>query len=262
MSDPTGTPAAVPPAVPVATPPPVVPPAAPAAPAVAPVAAAPAAPVPPAVDADPVWLPERLKRAKEQAAEQERKELLKKLGIDDPEKAAQIIAEAKQREEKEKTLAQKYAEAEARTKALTERNAHLEAATAATAKREMATLTDEQRDAVKNLAGDDPAAQVRTISALVPTWKSIAPATTGAPPAAPLPPAVPAAPAAPAVPPPIAPPINTAPPAAPTPPPATQSTTNHLAVYEGLLKMNPIRAANYLDMNWAAIDAAKKARAG
>ena len=271
MSDPTGTPAA--PATPAPGAPTVPPPvqaAQPAAPAPAPIATAPATPaaVPePSDDADNrfPWLRGKLDKVREQTAQR----TLKELGISDPEEAKRIFAEHAKEQEKQKSLAQKHAEAEAERKRLAEENAQYAVAMKAMAEREMGTLTPEQQKAVRDVAGDNHAAQVRTIAALTPTWKTAPPqvvvtaAPNGAPAtAATITPAAPAVPA-PATPAPVAAPLNTAPPAIGTPPPATQQEqTNYLAIYEGLLKTNPIRAANYKDMNWAAIDAAQKARAG
>lgn len=266
MSDPTGTPA-----VPT-TPAPVVaqPPAAPAAPQAppAPIAAAPAvsaAPTEEQVIMSAAAFKDRLERAKAT----DRAALLKDLGVTDPDEAKRILSEHAKEQEKQKSLAQKHAESESERKRLAEENAQYAVAMKAMAEREMGTLTPEQQKAVRDVAGDNHAAQVRTIAALTPTWKTTAPqavvtaAPNGAPaPAAPVTPPAPAAPA-PVIPAPVAAPLNTAPPAIGTPPPATQQEqTNHLAIYEGLLKKNPIRAANYKDMNWAAIDAAQKARAG
>jgi hypothetical protein len=88
----------------------------------------------------------------------------------------------------------------------------------------MMALTPEQQAAVKALAKDDPAEQLRTITALQPTW-----ATQVAAPAA-KPPATPASGTAPS---------HTAPDA------TVISQSDHKAVHAALLKSNPFAAAQY-----------------
>ena len=102
------------------------------------------------------------------------------------------------------------------SKAIDERAAH-----------ELSTLTPDQQTAVRGVAGDDTAAQLRTIAALKPTWVATAPS---APPA----------------PPPIPPPAG-GPPAPPPPaPPGGSQPVDHKATYERLKTENPYQARLYL----------------
>lgn len=205
------------------------------APAVAP-AQPPAQPVTPAPaaaatePAEPTWLPARLTRAEEAA----RTKLLTELGIDDPAKAKAFIDAGRAAENEKKTLAEKLAEqatALTTTKAQADKYSSI-IALQATA--QMGSLTVEQQAAVKAIAGDDPAEQLRTVIALAPTWAAsaakAAPVTT------------PAAP--------VAPPASTTP--APSAPAASGSTTSppdHKAVHQQLLTTNPFAAAEYAARN-------------
>lgn len=265
MSDPQGTPTPAAPATPAASAAPV-PATAPAPAAVAPPAVAPPQ-VPsaqPTTEGKPPWLDERLAQAKEQ----ERKAFLRELGVSDPDEAKRILAEAKAREEKEKTAAQKHAESETERKRLADRNALLEAAVVATAQREMAALSPTRQAQIKAAAGEDPAAQSRMIAIFAPGWQeddaraavaaqAAAQAAQVAAAAQAPPPAPPAAAPPAALPPPA---TTAAPPAGPAP--ASPTTTNHLAVYEQLKQVNPFAAGRYYLQNQRAIATAQKARAG
>lgn len=114
----------------------------------------------------PPWLDDRLARAREAA----KKEAWKELGFESPEDAKKAAEDAKAAREAKKTEAQKRAEAETALAAEKARVAEMTAALGAQAEAEMQKLTDSQRDAVKKVAGDDPAAQLKSIVALRPTW--------------------------------------------------------------------------------------------
>jgi len=164
-----GAPAPTPAAAPVVTPP-----AAPAAPAAAPVADPPAKPA----DAEPPWLAGRLER--------ERRATLKAIGID-PDNAddAKAALEAhRAATEAQKSEVQKLTEANAALQLRAKRAEELEGAVATSAEAALATLTDQQREAVKALAGDDVAKVSNAIAVLAPTWAA-APANPAQPPAAP-----------------------------------------------------------------------------
>lgn len=265
MSDPTGTPAVPATSMPV-MPPPVVP-VVPTAP-IAPPAPITAAQVPAAVTAtdpdNPTWLPGRLAQAKEQA----QKALLKDLGVTDPEEAKRILAEHAKEQEKNKTLAQKHAEAESRAAKLAAELTPLQESVKAIAATELAALPPDWQVAVKAAAGDDPAAQLRQIAAFKPLIARPSPAAMPATPApqvavAAVVPAAPAVPATPPPPAPVAPPLNTAPPPFSPPAAGANQTTNHLAVYEQFVaEKKHIAAANYFDKHTDAIVAAQKQRAG
>jgi hypothetical protein len=78
----------------------------------------------------------------------------------------------------------------------------------------MATLTEAQRSAVIAAAGDSPAAQLRVVTALRPTWVAAAPASTTS--------------------------------AAPAPAAVTTTNPNHRQIYEDMKKQNPFAASHYL----------------
>jgi 2-oxoglutarate dehydrogenase E2 component (dihydrolipoamide succinyltransferase) len=185
--------------------------------------AAPATPTEPHVG-EPGWLPERLKRAEEAA----RSAVLKELGITDPAQAKAALDAARAAEEAQKTQAQKDAERIAALTQSSARVAELEAIAKGRAEYEMAKLSDSQKAAVTALAGNDPGAQLKAITALAPTWgQSAAPVPPSAPPAAPVVPA-------------------SSTPAGAAPAPAQISGTDHKARYADLQKTNPVAAAHYL----------------
>jgi hypothetical protein len=193
-------------------------PQAPAAPAPAPAPAAqPAAPaagetVVPTIasqpQGDPNWLKDRIAQAKRSAESEAQAKLLKDLGVDNVEAAKARIAAAKAAEDASKTELQKVTERANALAAEAARATKLAEVVSARAGYELASLTEAQQQAVKDLAGDDPAMQLQTIDRLKKGGL-----LTAAAPSAPAAPAAPAAaaPAAPAAPPPIAAPASTAP---------------------------------------------------
>ena len=176
---------------------------------VAPPAAAPAAPPPPAAaaaaasDGEPNWLPARLER--------ERKAVLKALGVENVDDAKAALAEL-----------------DAALKATKAENEALSTALAAHVKGALEPLTDAQRAAVLALAPDDPAAQLRALEALRPTWASPASA----------PPAV-------AAPPTATPPADTSAGRSAPNDGAATSPPDHKAIHAELEKTNPVAAARY-----------------
>lgn len=213
-------------------------PAATAAPAAAPAAAPPAPAAAPQVAADgtvdPAWLGARLARERETG----RKAALGELGITDAAAAKQVLADATAAAEAKKSAEQKLLETGGRVTTLEQENIRLKEATATYAAAQMASLSAEQQAAVRALAPDgDPAGQLKTITALAPTWGKPAPAP-GATPVAGAPP-----PAGGAVP-----PASTAP-AVGSPPPAAGSPPDHKAEYSRLKAANPIAAAAYMNQH-------------
>lgn len=211
MSEQQGAPAPIVTSPPAATPPPPLP-----------------AVTPPA---DPTWLPDRLARAEEQA----RLKVLEELGVKDPAKAKKLLEDAAKAEEDAKSQGQKLGET---TKTLEQERAERERLAGVVkdhAGRQIATLTEAQQSAVRAIAPDtDPAAQLRAIDALKPTWSLPAPAAT--------------APGATGAPPPPAPPAaGTAPP--PTAPPqgGAVSPPDRKAEFARLKATNPQAAAAYLN---------------
>jgi len=140
-----------------------------------------ALPANPAAD-EPTWLAGRLEREKRSAA----RSALEALGID-PDNAddAKAALEAhRAATEAQKSEVQKLTEANAALQLRANRADELEGAVATSAEAALATLTDQQRAAVKALAGDDVAKVTNTIAMLRPTWAA-APADPAQPPAAP-----------------------------------------------------------------------------
>jgi hypothetical protein len=177
-----------------------------------------ATPQPP--DESQPWFKERLERA----AAQEREKLLAEIGAKDPKAAKAAVEAANKAAEEAKTVTDKLTDAtkaQARAESEAERLRKISQEWAA---RQMLGLTEEQRKAVTDLAGDDASEQLRAITALAPTWAKAATQTQ----------ALPATPA-----------TGTAPPPhAPEGGPST-SPPNHQQVHAALLKTNPIAAAEY-----------------
>ena len=248
------------PAAPAATPAPAAQPPTPPAPAPlpSPAAAAPAAPVvapltlEPPEGTEPDWFKRRL----EQHERSITKKLLGAVGVEKLEDAKAAVVKARELEEAQKSEIEK---ANAKAAALAPKAARadaLEAIVTERVTRELAALTPEQKQAVLTGAGEDPAAQLRLIDALKPTWAAPpAPSTPAAPAASAAP-----APAPPVAPPPLPPPATTAPPV-PAPPANPGPTNNHLATWEHLKQANPMRAAAYFQQFRFDIEAAQKARA-
>lgn len=178
--------------------------------------AAPAAKPTPAAPEEPAWLGPRLER--------ERAKILKDLGVESLDEVKKAVGEAKKAEEAQKSDAQKRGELESTLKKELAEKQALTEALGSYAKSQMGALTDEQRNAVSALAGEDPARQLKTIEALRPTWASAA--AVAAPAATPAPKDTAPAPAAPKE-------------GAPLPPPDAK------AIHAEMLKTNPIAAARY-----------------
>jgi len=212
-------------------------------------------------------LKERLDETRAKAARDTLAGVAKDLGVSVDEAKA-IIAKAKAAEDANKSDVERLTAEKA---ALAARAAELDeykGAVEIRAKAELGLLSEDQRNAVLSLAGEHPAKQLKAIETLRPTWQSIEQARKAAEDAAAearrlaeeAKKAADAAAAAPAPKPPLAAPANTAP-AATAPPPAAADVANVLATYEALEAANPMRAAHFFNNNYAAISAAKKARA-
>jgi hypothetical protein len=202
----------------------------------APVTAAPAAPVVAEPNADPNWLRPRLERERSSA----QTALLKELGVTDAAQAKQIIAEANKRAEAERSASERLTAAEAARVQAEQQANEYRASLAVYAGQQMAALTPERRAVIEKRAGADPAAQISLIADFGPTW---------------------GIPVAPVVPAPIPAPGSSAPVGGAPPPPNPNPQPNHLATYEGLLKTNPVAAANYQLSHWAEIQQARTPRA-
>jgi hypothetical protein len=159
-SDPQGTPA---PAPPVPAP-----------------AAAPAQPATSAkLDLTSEQLSDRLARATESA----QRKILADLGVEDIGKAKAALDAAKASEEANKSAEQRALESANAAKSAQAEADRLRAIATEHAARMLGVLTAEQQSAVKAIAGDDPAAQLRAIGALGPTWAKQASADAPPPPA-------------------------------------------------------------------------------
>lgn len=117
-----------------------------------------------------------------QAKRAEEARVLKDLGVDSVEAAKAKIKAAKDAEDAGKTELQKKSEELAALKPQADKAARQEAVIKEHAARMMVGLSEQQQKAVKDLAGEDPAEQLRTITALSPTWAAQAAAAgaTGA----------------------------------------------------------------------------------
>lgn len=188
-----------------------------------PAAATPPPATPQSDEQNPPWLAGRLQEARER--------VLKELGATDLNAAREAIAAAQKAAEDQKSAGQKLGETTKTLEAERARAATLEEVVKERAAADMGRLTADQQAAVRKLAPDtDPAGQLRTITALTPTWAQSAtpPATTTTTTTTPA----------------AAPPVSTAPPRD-APPSTTQSPPDHAAIYAELQKTNPILAARY-----------------
>lgn len=175
---------------------------------------------------DPNWLPARLER--------ERKAMLRDLGVEDVKDAKAALEELRKRQDAEKSENERLRAENERYRAEAAKAAEYHAALKLKAETELKSLTDDQREAVLSLTGDDPAKTLTAIEKLRGAFK--------APVAAP-------------------PPATTAPPAS-APKAATSSEgESYSATYDRLQKENPAMAAAFLTRNYAAIFAEKNQRA-
>ena len=238
---------------------------------------APAAPVPPVIAAPPADEPDvvkmpskalaaRLAEERDKASRATEEKFAKDLGIPIAD-AKKLIADAKAKNDAEKSEVQRLAEQKAALEQQLAEFAAYKATVEGRASIEFAGLTEAQRAAVETIAGTDPAKRLATIDALKPTWAAVMQAQTDAQKAAAEAAAKAAAEAAkvaahapgpagaqvPA-------PATTAPAAQGNAPPAPGQPTNHLAVYEQLKREQPFVAAGYFDKHSAAIIAARNAR--
>lgn len=178
--------------------------------------------------------PDALKPRLEAAKATGRAELLRELGVSDPDQLktalASIAAAAEAKKSDAEKLATHLAELERTRASLTDATT----AVASVWATESAKLTAEQLAAVDELAGNSVTAKVRALNVLRKTWAA-APAAQA-----------PVAPTAQAPTAPIQTPASTAPTGG-APAPTGTSQTDHKAVYEQLSKTNPVQAARYLN---------------
>lgn len=205
---------------------------------------APAAAVTPAAPTagEPEWLNGRIAQAKKSAEA----DLLKSLGFANADEAKKAGEAARKASEAEKTGAEKAAEFKTKLEAETAEKKRLADTVAEHAARMLMVLTPEQQKAVKDIAGDDSAAQLRAIGALQPTWvkarDEAAAATAAATKAAATAAGTTTTPAA------------TTSPAPTAPAGTTTSPPNHRAAYQAMRSANPFAAAQYADEHPEAYD--------
>lgn len=244
-------------------------PAAPVAPA-APAIAAPIAPAPAAapaaesmVNMTPAQLKARLDETRAAAEKRSAEQFAAELGIPIAD-AKKLIADAKARDDANKSEVQRLTEQLAAAQAKSARLGVLEETVTGRAAVEFGALSDVQRAAVEAIAGSDPAARLKTIDALKPSWAAAqkrddadAQVAKAAADKAAVDAAAEAAKKAPV------PAGATTAPASPPPPPAQPGTpTNHLAVWESLKASNPVAAGMYRSKHDAAIRAAQRQATG
>jgi len=180
---------------------------------------------------EPGWLPPRLAAAKSTGANDATKRILSELGVPDVATAKVVMAEAAK-------VAALQAERDA-AKAEAERHA---GAAKEYAARMMGSLTEVQSAAVKAIAGEDPAAQIKTIAAMQATWGKAEMATAEADAAKKAADDAAAALAAAKA---AVPPATTAPPHTAPPAGADGGAIDHMARYKELDSKNPFAAAQY-----------------
>jgi 2-oxoglutarate dehydrogenase E2 component (dihydrolipoamide succinyltransferase) len=155
-----------------------------------------------------------------------------------PDEVKSLIAAEQERIDAQKSLEQRNAEAAAALQAEQAKASGYLQTIKQRADVELGLLNEAQRSAVTAIAGDDPSAQLKAITAFWPTWQQ---ETASAQPAGQAPAAEPPPVATPAP----APPANTAPP--PTAPGAgtPAAEIDHKAKFAEMQQANPFAAAHY-----------------
>lgn len=167
---------------------------------------------------EPAWLKPRLEQAQRSAETG----VLKRFGVEKPEDLEAKLARLAELEKSQLSEQERVSLELAELRAKAERAKALEESIGMVASREVSGLNELQKAAVLALAGADPAAQLRTIESLRPTWAAMqvsAPAQ-------------------------VTPPAQTS--AAPSQPASAQlSQIDHKARFAELQKTNPFAAAAY-----------------
>ena len=112
----------------------------------------------------------RLDRAKESAGKEATDALLRQLGVSSLDDVRAAVEAKRQQEEAQKSLEERLASERAERERESQELQRYRETVSLRAQHELDLLTDEQRDAVKAIAGDDAAQQLATITALRPTW--------------------------------------------------------------------------------------------
>lgn len=232
-------------------------------PPAAPIAQPPKADAEPRVEMTPAQLKARLEEERVKGEKKAAADVAAALGVD-LDTAKKLIAEAKAKEDAQKSEVQKLTESKKELEARLARFNDYEITITKRAEAEFNALDEAQKAAVERLAGKDPAKRLDTIDALKPTWtaaqqaaseaarvKAEADAKAAADAAAKA-----AAEAKRTAPIPAG--ASTTPNAPPPPPAAPGQPTNHLAVWEDLKIHNPALAMRYRALHGPAILAAER----
>lgn len=174
------------------------------------------------------WLPARLARKE--------MEIAKSLGADSIDELKARLAEAAEFKKSQLSEVEKLRAEAAELKNAAKERDEYKGAVSLQANAAMSALTEAQREAVLEAAGDSPVKQLRMIDKLKATWAPVAEAKK-----------------------PVPAPASTAP-VATAPAPAALGSENVLATYEALAKTNPVAAANYRLTNYNAYFEALNAR--
>lgn len=168
---------------------------------------------------EPNWFEKRIEQATKSAAS----EVLKSLGVESLDAAKERLSELQKLKDEQLTEQERTAKQLEELKPQAQRAVALEKSLSGYAEQAVSKLTAEQAEAVKGIAGDDPARILDTITKLTPTWKAAAPAAPEAKPE----------------------PKDTAPQGGP-PEAGNQSPVDYSAEYERLKKTNPFEASDLL----------------
>jgi len=117
---------------------------------------------------EPTWIKARL----EQAERATQAKILKELGSTDFAEVKTAMADLAARREAQKTAEQKAAELGARLSSVEQEKATLAEALKGYAASQLEGLTETQREAVVEVAGEDPAAQLKAIKVMSKTWSA------------------------------------------------------------------------------------------
>ena len=180
-------------------------------------------------------LRQRLERERAKGGDEAVAAKLREWGVTSESDVKAAIEAAAKAREAAKTSEDKLAELRLQQEQSAKKTSQYETIIKARLTAELSDLTDQQLEAVKAIAGDDPAEQLKAITALRPTWAK-APADKPAD----KPPEKPKG-------------DDTAPPRGAAPDATNDSPPNHKAVWEDMKSKNPFAAASYLRQHRAEI---------
>lgn len=193
-------------------------------------------PVTTVADLPPEALKQRLDAVRDRAASDARAALLAEIGVTDASEAKRLMAEAQAAADAQKSELEKLTD---RANAMSVQLSKAEQAGVALkayADAELAALSEERSAAVREVAGDDPAAQLRALVAMRKTWAPAKPEATEEP----TPQQAPVKPA------------STTPTTGGPPEAGATTPINHRERFLQLKAKNPYLAAEYLNAHGAA----------